>query len=142
MTTRREIVETAREELGTRFHHVGRLPGVALDCVGLAIATAHKLGLDYHDIDSYPRIPDGKTLTEELAKCTEPVGIEDVQPGDMIVFWCDPRTKHPQHLGIVTQVDPIRIIHTWEQARRVCETDLGFWAGRICYARRYKGIEG
>ena len=94
------IVAQARSYLGTPFVHQGRLPGVALDCVGVPICVARALGLvdTAFDIRGYPRQPDGRTL---LALCGQHMTRLDaaaMRPGDVAVIRFE---RVPQHLGIV-----------------------------------------
>jgi hypothetical protein len=45
MPSRAEIVAKAREYIGSKFQHQGRLKGHALDCVGLPLGVADELGV-------------------------------------------------------------------------------------------------
>jgi cell wall-associated NlpC family hydrolase len=46
MSIAHNMVLAARECLGTPFQHQGRVPGVGLDCVGVAIYAAREVGLN------------------------------------------------------------------------------------------------
>ncbi len=100
MTLREQIVARARQEIGTRFVHQARLPGVGCDCIGLLIIVGRDLGLCAPDFDikGYSRIPDGKTLVSRAGQFMTPIAKADMQPGDVIVMrW----GKDPQHVGIL-----------------------------------------
>jgi cell wall-associated NlpC family hydrolase len=99
MTTRQDIVDAAYEQIGTPWVHQGRLPGVALDCAGLVIVVARKLGLvppDF-DINGYQRMPDG-SMPHTLRQYMVSVRRENMAPGDVVSMAFD---KDPQHVGIV-----------------------------------------
>ena len=129
MTTRADIVSTARSFIGTPFHHMGRLPGVGLDCVGIPICVMRELGMVAADFDvpNYVGAPDGKTM---LATCREfltPIAQIDTRIGDLTVFATD---MHPQHVGVIGnyQHGGFSIIHAANNAvpPRVIETRLMF----------------
>jgi cell wall-associated NlpC family hydrolase len=42
--TAAEIIAAARACLGTPFRHQGRLPGIGLDCAGVALHVAQAVG--------------------------------------------------------------------------------------------------
>ena len=126
MTTAADVVAAARAELGTPWMHQARLPGVALDCAGLVIVTARRLGLvpaDF-DIGGYGRQPDG-TL---LAVCDQHMQrLSDLELGAVVVVSI---TGEPQHMGIVGDYrhGGWSLVHAASNARpgRVIETRLMF----------------
>ncbi|MBI4291331.1 MAG: C40 family peptidase [Betaproteobacteria bacterium] len=129
MSAREDIVRVARSYIGTPFHHMGRLPGVGLDCAGILICSARELGLvgRFFDVPGYTPVPDGRHM---LAWCEEHmtrVAKADMQPGDAIVLITD---VHPQHLGILGDYrhGGLSIIHAANSAKppRVIETRLMF----------------
>lgn len=135
---RRAILETARAWLGTAFAHQGRVRGVGVDCVGLAVSIGHELGLFAGDRTDYSGLPDGVTLQRELGAVLECIDGADAQPGDVLVFWRSPKTRHAQHVGILGEAGTL--IHAHQTAGRVVETPLGVWAERITCAFRYPGV--
>lgn len=93
-----DLINNARSYLGTPFRHQGRLPGVALDCVGLIVCSALATGLQVRDVHDYPSEPDGGRLMRELdkqfARLTWPG-----RPGDVLVM----RFIHdPRHVALFT----------------------------------------
>jgi len=130
MTTRVDIVQIARSYIGTPFHHMGRLPGVGLDCAGVPVCCARELALAPPDFDvpAYTQSPDGHSMIEW---CDQYMGGEiakkDMQAGDMIVLITD---KYPQHLGIVANhvSGEFSIVHasTFGGMNRVVEHRLMF----------------
>lgn len=122
-----DVVAAARAEIGTRWMHQGRLPGVALDCAGLVIVTARRLGLvpDDLDINGYGRIPDG-SLMGVCGQHMQP--LDRIELGAVLVLAVH---RDPQHLGIVGDYrhGGWSLIHAASQAGRVIETRLMFAAG-------------
>lgn len=102
-----QIIDEAREWLGTPFHHQGRLKGVGVDCVGLIIGVGRALNLqkDYIDEGDYSNIPDG-SMEAKVNDVLIRIPRDYRQPGDIVHFaW----TAIPQHLGILT--DQNTVIH-------------------------------
>lgn len=132
---RPEIVEAARELLGTPFHHQGRAPGVGVDCVGLLVCVARALSLPHQDCRTYRRRPEGDRLEHELAAAgllrLEP---EEAQVGDALAFWIR-RRRDVQHAGIMTDVG---LLHTWAATGKVVEHGMNdFWRARTSSAWRF-----
>ncbi len=133
---RERIVVEARTWLGTPFHHQGRAKGVGVDCAGVAVGVAKACGLEWADARGYGRIPHRGLFSATIDAVTEPVELADVHPGDLMVFaWRD----DPQHVAIVSNAQPLRIIHAWQQAGACVEN--GFddtWRSRLTGCRRFK----
>lgn len=121
------IVQTAREYLGTPYHHQGRVKGHGIDCVGLIVCVARECGrIDPSvEVTGYSRIPDGKSLMRHLHAHLDPIEKTDMQPGDVICVAFD---KWPQHVGIVGNYwhGGLSIIHADNQRGSVIETRLMF----------------
>lgn len=116
--TRNDVVEVAREFVGTPFVHQGRRPGLGLDCVGLLLAVADRLGFAGVDFPSYYRVPDG-TLEEKLGASlwrAERECIHCHMPGDVLCFRIH---KEPQHVAIRTDHG---IIHALADSKTLNET--------------------
>lgn len=136
-TERDQIVTEARTWVGTPFHHQGRLKGVGVDCAGVAVGVAQACGLEWSDAQGYGRLPHRGLFSATIDAVTQPVELEDVQPGDLMVFtWGD----DPQHVAIVSQVLPVmQIVHAWQQARACVENVFDeSWRSRLTGCRRYK----
>lgn len=148
MTTREDIVQVARSLLETPFHHMGRLPGVGLDCAGIWVCVARQLGLVPPDFDvpAYVPQPDGHSMIEWCNMYMgSSVARADLLPGHGIVLITD---KDPQHLGIVGDYGGGRlsIIHASNSFStvppRVIETRLMFSRNqRFVAAYRFPGVE-
>lgn len=136
--TKQHIVDKAREYLGTKFQHQARLKGVAVDCIGLLVGIAQELDLFNYDNRDYQRRSDGTLLMAELKKVMHPIALDAARPGDLLVFWIQPGTKHAQHIGIKTDKG---LIHTHEGVGKVVETPLsGNWPRRLKYAFAFRGV--
>ena len=132
MTTRQDIVTTAREYLGVRWHHQGR-NCAGIDCIGLVIAVTQRLGLSDFDTADYGRIPDGARLRAGLDLQLDRVAVW--QPGDVLLMRFE---QNPQHVAIVTDIG---IIHAHVMMRKVVEHGLDdTWRKRIVGAYSFRGI--
>ena len=141
MISRKEFIKAAREELGTPFHHQGRNPGVALDCLGLIAVTAiNRLGLPVKDYVKYRRRPNG-TLLPRLRKTCIEIGIDEMQEADIYVF-THPRYKEPWHIGLRTWYQgTIGLLHACILNKKVIEQRLDTYPhGKLTHAFRIPGV--
>lgn len=131
------IIAVARSQLNTPFKHQGRVPGLALDCAGLAAYVATELGMDFNEWPGYGRVPNNGLLQAvmDAQPCLEVVSSK--QPGDILMMRVG---REPQHLAVYTGDDTI--IHAYEAVGKVCEHRLdSVWAKRIIRIYRFKGVE-
>lgn len=132
-TLRASIVFEARTWLDTPFHHQGRVKGVGVDCAGLPIGVAKACGLTWADVTGYGRVPRHGVFQAVVQSTLQRIFVQEVLPGDLMVFaW----RAEPQHIALVSQVAPLRIIHAWQDAGRCVENDLDTtWRARLrgCY---------
>lgn len=135
--TRQEIIDAARQLLGTPWQHQGRVPGIGIDCAGVIIHILKLNGIDY-DVQGYGRQPDGN-MTKHADACLRRIRKEDVQPGDVLVF----RVKRlPQHIAILTDKG---ILHANERGggglSKVVETGLSnAWRAHIVAAYAFPWV--
>lgn len=134
--TPEDIIAAARLAIGTPFRHQGRSVGRALDCAGLVIHVVRTLEIDHQDRTDYPRRPHNNELQaqldlqDNLDKVSGPP-----QAGDILLMRFG---REPQHLAIFTGAN---IIHSWQQAGKVCEHILDpVWKARIVAIYRFKGL--
>lgn len=137
--TREDIVKEAQTWIGTRYHHLGRKKGQAVDCVGLVMGVMDAFGLPYKDKRDYTRFGIGiATVMEEFPKWLDVIHPEHARPGDIIGF----RLLKPnvvQHVGILSWIG---IIHTHEKVGMVVETGIDQrWKKLIIQGFRFKGLE-
>lgn len=98
-----DIIAAARECLGTPFHHQGRLLGVGIDCVGLAMHPVTKFNLPVEDFATYSREPNPQMMASQLkARVQEVFGTP--QPGNILWLEVD---GDPKHLAILTRDNTI-----------------------------------
>jgi hypothetical protein len=143
MTKRADFLRVVRSYNQTPYMHQGRLPGQALDCIGVPICASWELGLKPRefDIKGYGRRPDGTLLRQAREHMTQ-IDQSEMQIGDVLVlhFGAD-----PQHIGVVAdrRGGGFNIIHAESlRQRRVIETRLCF-GGQMKFvaAFRIPGIE-
>jgi cell wall-associated NlpC family hydrolase len=139
IATRAQVVECAREYLGTRWHHQGRVKGVGVDCAGLLICVARELGLADVHVHNYSPHPDG-TLEMVCAEHMQQINPREALPGDVLAFTF---VNLPQHLGIVaSQAGVLTIIHSYAEAKKVVENSIDpVWRPLIRGAYRIPGVE-
>lgn len=144
MTTGAEVVAEARACVGTPFVHQGRLPGVGVDCAGVVICVARRLGLTDYDFRGYRPQPDGHTLAAQCAGQMRALGAgEPARAGDVALLRF---LQLPQHLAIVSEVDaagqPARIVHAYQPLGRCVEHVVDArWRRRILRLYRLPGVE-
>ena len=132
-----DVVAAATTLLGTPFVHQGRLPGKALDCAGVVVATASALGIAHTDVVAYGRIPALGILRAVLDSQPELVSVSpaDLQPGDVLLMRFK---KEPQHLAIFAGKT---IIHAWQVIGRVVQHDFdSAWCRRVVAAYRFREV--
>jgi cell wall-associated NlpC family hydrolase len=141
MITGADIVREARSLIGTKFHHQGRVPGCGVDCVGLAVVVAERLGLQVVDRTDYPPETDGEALQEALEASCDPTPEGAVQEGDVLQFR---RGRSQWHVGIVAETGPPRrMVHALARhvGGRVVEEPVPIeWARRLVGVWRIKGV--
>lgn len=136
-----DIIAIARSAIGTPFVHQGRVAGKGLDCVGLPMYVADRLGVEYVDVIGYPRRPEGGKLEATFDAHVESgvlvrVKISEMQAGDFLMLRFG---GQPQHLAIFTGEN---IIHSYQQVGKVCEHRLDdVWRRRIVRVYRMAGVE-
>jgi cell wall-associated NlpC family hydrolase len=137
--TRQQVVDTAREWIDTPFRHQGRTKA-GVDCVGLCVLTAQKLGLSSYDLPAYPDTTHRKIFLKSFDENAVHVPINNAQPGDMVVFV---DFVNPCHVGILTERHgQLHVIHAVAKMRKVCETPYaGEWQSRAIAAYAFPGVE-
>jgi cell wall-associated NlpC family hydrolase len=138
-----DIVAAARETLGTRYAHQGRVAGLALDCAGVPVHVARTLGVPLTDYTRYGRLPVPAEMRAALDAHLTRVPTAQMQPGD--VAWIR-FEREPQHLAIVGDYvhGGLSLIHAYNASglNRVVEHRLDdVWRSRIVAAWRYPGVE-
>lgn len=122
MTTRQELVNVAKQWLGTPFEHQGR-SRAGIDCAGYLYMLALENNLetnDYQDIITYGRDPD-RTMELILDKHLIKQSINQIKLGSILFFAFG---RRGQHLGIVTDTKQQLFCHAFEPEKKVIETRL------------------
>ena len=135
------IVAEARSYIGTPFQHQARLKGVGIDCVGLVIGVAHALGLSEFDTADYGRQPNPVAMGAALDAHLDRVNLSDIRPGD--ILWLR-MIREPMHVAIVTEIDPLRIVHAYQRpglSRCVEQGVDAAWRRRIVACFRFRGVD-
>lgn len=127
----RALVESARKYLGVKFRHRGR-SSYSLDCAGLPWRAYADLGVVLPDVKIYGRDPsaDKQSLPDRVADAlgdpvmVAPVGLSDLQVGDVVIRRY---TLYPHHIMIVGNAPyagALTVIHACGMAGRVIEHRL------------------
>lgn len=141
MTARSEIVQAAREWVGTPFRHQGRLQGQGVDCIGLVAGVARSLALlPAAQIDAiearhsgYGREPAKGMLERALDDVLVRVARADMQSGDVLLMRF---VREPQHVAILDLEGEVPyIVHAYQGVQRCVHHRLDeAWARRIVRA--------
>ena len=133
-----EWVAALRNELGTPYRHQGRALGVGVDCAGLLVAVAAKLGVEVMDNTDYTRRPDPKMFMRHLLMHCDRVTLGEEQTGDVLMFSFD---ANPQHVAVLTDKEQSLMIHSYLPMRKVVEHRFDdAWLNRLAYIFRSKDI--
>lgn len=138
-----DVVAEARTWLGTPYQHQASLKGIACDCAGLILGIARALELlpdkDFRapEFAGYGREPSPLMMLKACDRFLDRTARFGL--GDVLVMRFE---KDPQHLAIVSQVDPFYIIHSHAMVFKVTEHRLDEkWASRLVRAYRFRGVE-
>jgi hypothetical protein len=142
LTTRAEVVAYARETLGTAYQHQCRVAGVAMDCIGVPVHVALRLGMDAEVVADYGRQPRPDLMRNGLDKVLVRVPSSEMAPGDVV--WIRFRDE-PQHVAVVGDYvhGGLSLIHAYNGAglRNVVEHRLDeTWQRRIVGVWRFPGV--
>jgi cell wall-associated NlpC family hydrolase len=140
-----DVVSYARECLNTPFRHQGRLCGYGekfgdaycggLDCAGVIIHCAKRLGIEHADMQGYPRLPYRNSLQEFLN--AQPnlieVPVAEMAAGDVILMSIK---AAPNHLGIYAGNG--YMIHAYDDIGRTVEQRIDdAWLKKITAVYRF-----
>jgi len=125
-----QVAAWCMSQVGVRWVHQGRSPGLGLDCVGLAICATRAMGLEVRDALTYSLNP----VSSELLAVVEEhcARVTDEQLGDLLLFWFR-RPSDPVHAGI--DIGGGRMVHALRQLPDgrvlVDRHDSGRWSRRL-----------
>lgn len=140
---RADIVDTAREWLGTPYQHQASRKGVGTDCLGLVRGVWRSL-CGEEPLAVPPYAPDWAelrgedTLLEAARKVFVEIPAGKAADGDVLLFRMV-QGAPAKHCAIVS--GPGRVIHAY-WGRSVCQTRLvPWWERRIAAAFSFPGLE-
>ena len=135
-----EIVDIARNWLGTPYIHQASLKGIGCDCLGLLRGVNRELrGIEAEDPPPYSadwaEATGAETLYMALARHLTALDPKDLAPGDVALFRMA-RSSPAKHCGIIGESNrTLTLIHA-RQSRRVSEEPLAPWRPKLAYAFR------
>jgi cell wall-associated NlpC family hydrolase len=137
---RNDVVEEARNWIGTRWRHQGRNE-YGIDCAGLIIVVASKFGLQDTNPVNYPRRTNGDMfVTYFEAAGMVRIPYEDRLPGDVILT-----QDHglPCHCGFLSMKHGVEhYLHGYALRRKVVEEPFDpYWKDRMTHVMRFPKIE-
>lgn len=141
--TRKLLVESAREWLGTPYCHQASLKGAGCDCLGLIRGVwRDTYGVEPEKPPNYTsdwaETLKAETLRDAAMRWMRPVMIDQLQVADVILFrW---RGHLPaKHIAIVT--GEASFIHACEGVP-VCEVAFSpWWRRRLAYAFQFPNLQ-
>lgn len=133
---KKDFINELRKYLGVKFLHQGRTED-GIDCAGLVIVSAKKLGFDFYDVVIYDRKPN----QYEIIKSIEEAGLYQVRRnkidvGDILLMSYD---GNVQHIAVVSEKneESIYIIHAVTD-REVIEHRLDkAWLSKVVMCYRF-----
>lgn len=136
---RADIVDKARELIGTRYRHQGRNPATGVDCVGLLVAVADSLGYPHTDMTVYRRVPQPEVLIGLMRDNLDEIPLEEATIGDVVLMTVGGRK--PRHAAIIASESTL--IHSLNKpgVNRVVEHPIKLWARGFVKAFRMRGVE-
>jgi len=118
------VVAAARSWIGTPYHHAADVKHVGVDCAMFMVRVFVDLGLVEpfdprpYTIDWFNHRDEERYMGFLLARARE---VAEPQPGDVMLFKLG---RCFAHGGIVSQADPLRLIHAYSPARSVVEEEI------------------
>lgn len=148
---RAQIVQEALSWVGTRYAHQASAKGVGCDCIGLIGGVGLALGFEFAgqwaadpSVKGYGPVPNPSMLLAGVAKYLDPITVPDAGLGDVLLLRF---VQEPHHFAIISSIDPMRVVHAYVAARKVCETPIdGYWRQGVTWrslivsAWRYKEV--
>lgn len=130
MKSKEEIINIARSWLGTQWKHNQQNKNVGVDCVNFLHAIAVESGINIPPIpQSYARLPNNNEIKTYLSNNFTLKNKEDINICDILLFTWQGRDSH---VALVTEVNPLKIIHANQRLGKVSEHNCdGIWLRRL-----------
>lgn len=127
--------------IGTPYHHQASLKGVGADCVGFLKGVALEGGLITPELAAtlptdYSRQASGGELRRLCSRHLRLVTYHERAPADIVLMRFE---VEPQHLGMLTAVEPDYIIHSAEGGVVAHRIDSK-WRARIVRVYRFPAL--
>ena len=127
------VVAAARSFIGTPYHHNARVKGVGVDCATLLEMSYTEAGvvspMDVTEYSSQWHLHSDEPLYER-AIIAQGAGLADAPGvGDIVLYF---QGRQFAHGAIISEVEPLRIIHAYAASRGVVEgyeTEFGALSG-------------
>ncbi|KZL25612.1 NlpC/P60 family protein [Pseudovibrio sp. WM33] len=131
----KRIITAARRWIGTPYHDQASLRGVGCDCLGLIRGVWREvIGDEPTDIPPYTRdwgeTGDIEVLAEGARKWLQPVPVEDIKPGCILLFRMKD-TAIAKHCGIMS--DTSHFIHAHERVGVIEQPLATAWRRRLVF---------
>ena len=132
------IAQIAKEWIDVKFRLKGYTK-TSCDCAGLLVGILTELKIDSPFITHYHNNIQGnyinpKALLKALEESARPIAFQQIESGNLIAFYSS--KQEPTHLAIVSNLQPLSIIHSFKLVNKVTETILDeIWINKIyqCY---------
>lgn len=138
------IVAIARETIGTPYKNQGRVNGLAVDCAGVPVHVAKRIGRQLHSLPAgYQGPPPPAAIKAALDANLERVPREQMQIGDIV--WLTVKGQ-PMHMGVLGDyyLGGFTLIHAQNGSglHKVVEHRIDdSWSRRIVAVWRFPGVE-
>ncbi len=143
MITRDDVVREARQLVGAEWVHQGRDPATGIDCLGVVICVANKLGIPFSDRTDYGREPVGMLLVDEIRERLVEIPVSEIQYGDILILRT-PGKELPTHVAFLARGDyELTLIHSIQMAksRKTVEEPYRRWQRFVTHAFKFKEID-
>jgi len=131
-----DISMKAREWINVTFQDGGYTKN-GCDCLGLLIGILNVEDLLelYKNHHSNRNIINGEKIYMAMSKYYHRIDERSILVGDIIIF--SMLARNPLHIGIISNVSPLTMIHAYNVVHRVTENLVdNYWIKRIkCFAR-------
>lgn len=111
----------ARTYLHTPYQHQARLPGIGLDCYGVVVVAYEAAGFAMCARHNYSPQPSEEELYAWLDMRFARINLNQVAPGDVLVF---AMVREAQHMALVESVSPVRMLHAYQGVGKVVAHEL------------------
>lgn len=138
MSDREAVVACALTWLETPWRHQARRKGLGVDCIGLIGCVGAEMGYESAkrwlrdpSMHNYSMHPDSEQMTAGLRRYLVPIELAAAQLADVLVMRWE---QEPAHFALVTQLQPLRIVHAYRSVRKVSDCSIdGYWREGITW---------